>query len=47
MQEPQQDDQRKWSGLKNGVRKVLGLLKGEPKKLASAHMLGSSKTAEL
>ena len=47
MQEPQQDDEGNWSGLKNGVRKVLGLLKGQPKKSAPAHMLGSSKTAEL
>ena len=47
VQEPQQDDSGDWLGLKNGVRKVLGLLKGQPKNLAPAHMLGSSKTAEL
>ena len=47
MQEAQQDDQGNWSGLQNSVRKVLGVLKGQPKKLAPAHMLGSSKTAEL
>lgn len=47
VQEPQQDDQGDGLGLKNGVRKVLGLLKGQAKKLAPAHMLGSSKTAEL
>ena len=47
VQEPQQDDEGNWSVRKNGVRKVLGLLKGQPKMSVPAHMLGSSKTAEL